>query len=62
MLVSTIVARIDADDKFNFNASVAVNLFIKTVLREKRILFNISGKTETSLNLSEAINEVVHHD
>ena len=62
MPVSTIVARVDADDKRNFNAfcssvglnaSVAVNLFVKTVLRENRISFNISGNSETSLNLSE---------
>ena len=62
MPVSTIVARVDADDKRNFNAfcssvglnaSVAVNLFVKTVLRENRIPFNISGNSETSLNLSE---------
>ena len=62
MTVSAIVARVDADNKRNFNAfcpsvglnvSVAVNLFVITVLREKRIPFNISGNSETSLNLSE---------
>ena len=55
MPFSTIVARIDADDKRNFNAfcasvglnaSIAINLFVKTVLRENRIPFNISGKSE----------------
>ena len=55
MSFSTIVARVDTDDKRNFNAfcdsvglnaSVAINLFIKTVLRENRIPFNISGKSE----------------
>jgi DNA-damage-inducible protein J len=67
--ISTIVARVDADDKRNFNAfcssvglnaSIAVNLFIKTVLRENRIPFNISGKSETSINLSE--HEEANHD
>ena len=55
MPFSTIVARIDADDKRNFkafcasvglNASIAINLFVKTVLRENRIPFNISGKSK----------------
>ena len=71
MPVSTIVARIEAYDKRYFNvfcssiglnASTAVNLFIKTVLRENRIPFNISEKTVTSRNFSETINEVAHHD
>ena len=62
MSIATVIARVDADDKRNFNAfctsvglntSVAINLFIKTVLRENRIPFNISGNSETSLNLSE---------
>ena len=62
MSITTVIARFDADDKRNFNAfcssvnlnaSVAINLFIKTVLRENRIPFDISGKPETSSNLSE---------
>ncbi len=62
MPFSTIVARVDADDKRNFNAfcasvglnaSIAVNLFIKTVLRENRIPFDISGISETSRNISK---------
>lgn len=51
MAQSTISARIDSKDKTDFdafcnavglNASTAINLFIKTVLREKRIPFEIS--------------------
>ena len=69
MSFSTIVARVDNDDKRNFNyfcdsvglnASVAINLFIKTVLRENRIPFNISGKSETSRNFSEDREETKH--
>lgn len=52
MAQSTISARIDAKDKTDFdnfcnkvglNASTAINLFIKAVLREKRIPFEISS-------------------
>ena len=69
MSFSTIVARVDNDDKIKFNnfcdsvglnASVAINLFIKTVLRENRIPFNISGKSETSRNFSEDREETKH--
>ena len=74
MSFSTIVARVNSDDKRNFNAfcnsvglntSVVINLFIKTVLRENRIPFNISGKNEVqneqkfatdSINPSEVNN------
>lgn len=46
MAVSTIIARVDEDDKRNFielcnsvglNVSSAINIFIKAVLREKHI-------------------------
>ena len=58
MSFSTIVARVDTEDKKNFNdfcedvglnASVAINLFIKTVLRENRIPFNINGKNDVEI-------------
>ena len=51
MALSTITARVDANDKVNFdrfcasvglNASTAINIFVKTVLRESRIPFAIS--------------------
>ena len=69
MSVATIIARVDADDKRNFsafcysvglNVSVAINIFIKTVLREKRIPFDISGTSQTPCNISnhdEGIHE-----
>ena len=50
MALSTITARIDAEDKSRFdafcstvglNTSAAVNLFVKAVLREGRIPFEI---------------------
>ncbi len=50
MSLATITARIDRGDKVNFdafctsvglNASTAINLFVKTVLRERRIPFEI---------------------
>lgn len=71
MPFSIIVARIDADDKLNFNAfcsavglnpSIAINLFVKTVLRENRIPFNISGKSETPFDTFEIIHEEINHD
>ncbi len=71
MPFSTIVARVDADDKRNFNAfcasvglnaSIAVNLFIKTVLRENRIPFNISGKCEATRNTSDVLHYEANHD
>ena len=71
MSFSTIVARVDTDDKRNFNsfcdsvglnASVAINIFIKTVLRENRIPFNISGKCEMLNDTSDITHEVNNHD
>ena len=53
--MTTITARIDKHDKADFdafctnvglNASTAINLFVKAVLREKRIPFEISQKTD----------------
>lgn len=53
MALATITSRVDSSDKVNFdnfrdsvglNASVAINLFIKTVLRERRILFEIANR------------------
>ena len=61
---ATITTRIDMSDKKNFdkfckdvglNTSTAINLFIKTVLREKRIPFEISQPADpffTEPNLS----------
>lgn len=54
MALTTITARVDVKDKANFdtfcsnvglNTSTAINLFVKAVLREKRIPFEI---TQTS--------------
>lgn len=51
MALVTLTARVDAHDKLDFdnfcssvglNASTAVNLFVKAVLREQRIPFEIS--------------------
>ena len=51
MPAATIIAKVDEDDKRNFsefcnsvglNVSSAINIFIKAVLREKRIPFMIS--------------------
>lgn len=51
MALATITARVDAQDKAAFdafcsqvglNTSMAMNLFVKAVLREKRIPFEIS--------------------
>lgn len=50
MALATITARVDANDKANFdifcsnvglNTSTAINLFVKAVLRENRIPFEI---------------------
>lgn len=50
MSLSTITARVDRDDKVAFdqfcssvglNSSSAINLYVKAVLREKRIPFDI---------------------
>ena len=52
MALVTITSRVDSSDKVNFdnfchsvglNASVAINLFIKTVLRERKIPFEIAN-------------------
>ena len=51
MALSTITARVDASDKIDFdafcssvgmNTSTAINLFVKAVLRERRIPFEIT--------------------
>lgn len=51
MALATLTARVDSKDKVNFdafcssvglNTSTAINLFVKAVLREKRIPFEIS--------------------
>ncbi|MBR1438539.1 MAG: type II toxin-antitoxin system RelB/DinJ family antitoxin [Synergistaceae bacterium] len=55
MPVSTIVARVDEDDKIKFNAfcsdvglnaSTALNLFIKAVIRDNCIPFAISRTSD----------------
>ena len=55
MPVSTIIAKVDEEDKRNFsafcssvglNVSSAIKIFIKTVLREKRIPFMIAQNTD----------------
>ena len=55
MAQSTITARVDEKDKASFdtfcsnvglNASTAINLFVKTVLRENRIPFEITQATD----------------
>lgn len=59
MAQSTISARIDSNDKIDFdnfchavglNTSTAINLFIKTVLREKRIPFEITFTPDPFFN------------
>ncbi len=56
MAISTIVARIEESDKVKFNAfcsdvglnaSSALNIFIKTVIRENRIPFPISRSQDS---------------
>ena len=68
MSIATIIARINANDKRNFsafcssvglNVSVAINIFIKTVLRENRIPFDISGTSRTPRNIS-ILNGGIH--
>ena len=53
--ISTIVTRVNKDDKIKFNnfcssvgldASCVLNIFIKTVIRENRIPFYISAPTD----------------
>lgn len=55
MVLSTLTARVDENDKISFdtfcsevglNTSTAMNLFIKTVLREKHILFEIISEAD----------------
>ena len=57
MAMATISARLSAQDKSAFetfcisagiNASAAINMFIKAVLRENRIPFEIRGSCEES--------------
>lgn len=64
MAQATITVRVDAKDKVDFNAfcsnvglntSTAINLFVKAVLREKRIPFEITQAPDpffTEPNLS----------
>jgi DNA-damage-inducible protein J len=55
MAQATITARVDATDKQEFdvfcsavglNTSAAINLFVKAVLRERRIPFDIAQSTD----------------
>lgn len=55
MPMATITARVDAADKTAFddfcanvglNASAAINIYVKTVLREHRIPFDITNRTD----------------
>ena len=55
MSASTIIAKVDENDKRNFSefcssvglsVSSAINIFIKTVIREKRIPFMISQNAD----------------
>ena len=55
MALSTITARVDERDKANFdafcssvglNTSTAINLFVKAVLRQNRIPFEISQNSD----------------
>lgn len=55
MALSTITARVDENDKIRFdafcsnvglNTSSAINLFVKAVLRENRIPFEISQSSD----------------
>lgn len=54
MALSTLTARVDENDKVDFDtfcssvgltASAAINIYVKTVLREKRIPFEIKQDT-----------------
>ena len=70
MAQATITARIDAEDKQSFdifcdavglNTSTAINLFVKTVLRERRIPFDIVQPEDpffSKENLSHVKNSV----
>ena len=55
MALSTITARVDEKDKMNFdafcssvglNTSTAINLFVKAVLRQNRIPFEITQNSD----------------
>ena len=55
MALATLTARVDEKDKVNFdtfcanvglNTSTAINLFVKAVLRENRIPFEIAQTTD----------------
>jgi DNA-damage-inducible protein J len=55
MALTTITARVDEHDKMDFdafcssvglNTSAAINLFVKAVLRERRIPFEIGQNTD----------------
>lgn len=55
MAQATITARVDANDKLNFdsfcsnvglNTSTAINMFVKAVLRENRIPFEITQDSD----------------
>lgn len=55
MSLSTLTARVDSQDKIDFdsfcssvglNTSVAINLFVKAVLRENRIPFEIAQSSD----------------
>ena len=52
MALATVISRVDSADKVQFdrfcdsvglNASVAINMFIKTVIRERKIPFEITN-------------------
>ena len=66
MALATITSRVDQQDKINFdafckevgmNASTAINMFIKTVLREHCIPFSI-GFDQPNYETLAAIHEV----
>ena len=55
MSLSTLTARVDSQDKIDFdsfcssaglNTSVAINMFVKAVLRENRIPFEIAQSSD----------------
>lgn len=73
MKYTNLSARVDVNDKRNFemfcentgmNVSVAVNLFIKTVLRENRLPFSIVSDpfySESNMNaLRHSISQAEH--
>ena len=73
MALTTLTARVDQKDKVKFdefcsdvglNTSIAINLFVKAVLREKRIPFDIAQSqdpfySESHLNyIKKSVKEV----